>query len=437
MLAQLLTLGRRGNMSLQWFREQEYAIEKLPSSLRRSDGFLSRLRMAVPSSKKAVLCSSHKGLNPFLIHRLFIRLTAECTTCQYRLSQNPHLPPNLAKLLDRIHAINRLWVSPKVYTEIFKVSSSQPCYEMIPGGCEACILATVGSNDEMLSDLRAAMYGRKKKDRPFPRLFSFVDSWIKGTVFGDLIREESEVLGTEIRACRKQMRMARRQFERNIEEGIINRELAGEKIGIVEREFPDEKDPLLGELYEEDEKEHDENAEDALEDSILNYYHTAGVQSTSNLDSHTKSPTILPEEVHPSFRDSFMTFDDATGTFACRNGTNPMASTTLLSSFGSTSPKGPRETIEPSNFFPPQRPRTAYSESVYSCSQSGRPSDHPSSTPDVPRIPSRYGQPAKSRAMMGVEEEDEDHRRSAKHGHRRAQKSSATSKRETKWSDFR
>lgn len=412
-LTQLLNLGWRNSPSLQWLSKQEQAISSLPSRLRKSDALLPRLAMSLPGApQKAVLCSSHKQLNPYLIHRLFFQLSAECTTRLTRLVENPYLPENLVMFLKRIHSINSLWMSPTFYHSTFRVSLSEEAYERLDSGCEACILAIVGSNDQMLSDLRASMLGRRKRGLPVPRLLKVVDAWIEETGRGDEIRKESDVLGKEIRGCRRQMQKARRQKRRNAKDGV------------VDQEIPDDEEPLLDdankpetpdEVFEIEGKEKDESVEHDFENSIFDYYASA---SKTNLASNAPAPTL--EDIHPAFRNSMMTWSTNTGTFHQRDiPPSPLPQ----SSMGFSS----RPARQPS----PQPPRaqTPYTASLYSRDAFGSSSLAQGSVPDLPSRSSDEHARA-YRKLMGIDEDGEAPER------RRTQDSKLSAERVTRWMDF-
>lgn len=455
-LTTLLTLGWRTKPTIQWLSEQERAIDDLPSSLQKPGLFL-KLAISLPKTpEKAVLCQSHKGLNPFLIHRLFFQLSAECTTRLTRLEENSRLAPNLSPFLKRIHSINSLWLSPYVYQQLFNITEKEECLvEMVHGGCEACILSVVGANLQMLSDLRASMLGRRKKGLPRPRLLKIVDAWIDGTGHGLNIRRDSDELGKEIRQCRRQMQKARRQKRRNIKDGIIENEISEEQQPLLSQTYEDEATPE--DVFDMDGKEKDEKAEEYFESSILDYY-TGGLNSSAKAASRSPTPTPLPEDsVHPAFRDSLMTFDNGTGTFHLR-GTSPppppesAARGTWSSSVPpstarqSSSHRGTWSTwttevpsshnarvppCEPPPFpSTPRRAPTIYSASVYSINQFGDPCFAPSPVPEVPSIPDKEQRERAYRRMMGI---DDNEKENGETDQRRSRDSKLSNERVSEW----
>jgi hypothetical protein len=467
-LANLLSLGWRTKITLQWLSEQEQAINQLPSSLQKPKDILSKMAMKLPRSpQKAVLCPAHKSLNPLLIHRFFLQLSAECSVRLARLDENPRLPPNLASFLKRIHGINSLWFAPSIYRSLFKVDEKEECQEMIEGGCEACILSVVGTNHQTLCDLRASMLGRRRKRLPVPRLLKIVDAWIEGTGHGIAIRKDSDALEKEIRECRREMQKARRQTRRNNRDGIVDPAIPeGERLSMNDSHEDEEATPE--DTFEMDGKEKDENAEQYFEGSILDYY-TGGLKSSTNLASQTRASTPLPGDIHPAFRESMMSFDDNTGTFHLRGSppTPPPKSTargtwsnTTAASSSQVPLQGPPPPPSPppgsktdrgtwstwttdarqSNLSfraPPRaassrpRPTTTYTASVYSRNQFGDPVLAPSSVPDVPNIADTYKkeQERQYRNMMGIGEEDDEE------NERRGHESKLSSDRVSSWLD--
>jgi hypothetical protein len=412
-LTQLLTIGWRVSPSLQWLSEQEQAISHLPSSLLRSEGLLPRLAMSLPfAPQKAHLCTTHKPLNPYLIHRLFIQLSAECTIRLSRLVENGHLSENLVGFVNRMHSINSLWLSPFLYRSIFKASPDEEGPARVESGCEACILAVVGADHQMLCDLRASMLGRRKKGLPVPRLLKIVDAWIEGTVCGTDIRRESDVLEKQIRDCRRQMQKARRQIRRNMKEGIVAYKIPEDNGPLLREAYEEEAAP--DEVFEMDGKEKDENAEHYFEDSIVDYY---ARESKTNLDPDASA--LTPEDIHPAFRESMMAWSPSTGTFHLREASPPLRSS-----------QRPVPHQQPSPPPPSPRVPTPYTASVYSRSAFGRgPSYAESSVPDTSNFPSAEERARAYRNLTGAREDE-------RHERRRTQNSELSAERVTRWMYF-
>jgi hypothetical protein len=382
-LTQLLSLGPGSSPTSEWLRDQLHLLSTFPATLKRPSAILPRIAMALPfSPPRALLCPTHKLLNSHLVRSIFLLVSAECTVRLTRLVKNSLLPPKLSSFVKRLHKVNSLWMSPELYRVGFGALPGDPRYDRISSGCEACILAAVGGNQAVLCDLRASMIGRKKKRHPTPRLLPIVEAWIDWTGRSDALRQESEDLGREVRQCRRQMQLARRQLARNVSDGIVNRSFGTESGALLEEENTEPFETERGE----------ENADNEdFEDSIIDFY--ANLMSTTNF-----TPDHYPESIHPAFRDS-MLFSPATGTF---HRTGPA----------------------------PNGPKSAYSESVYS--NAGVPSIQNSEAGLKGRTPREVAN--EYRALVGIEEENENQNESSRG--RRTGREESSPDRMTRWSDF-
>lgn len=222
LLTQLLSLNPNYPISQSWLHDQSHLISTFPPSLLKPSSLLSRIALNLPFNPgRAKLCNAHKALNANLIHRIFLEVSVECTTHLQRLNENAHLPAHLKSFVKRLHAVNSLWLSPELYRATFQPLPEDRRFGQAASDCEACILASIGGNRQILSDLRASLLGRRKRGHAHPSILTMVEAWIDWTGRGDIIRAESDVLGKEGGRCRRQMQKARRQM-RNIENGIAD-----------------------------------------------------------------------------------------------------------------------------------------------------------------------------------------------------------------------
>ncbi|KAL2076091.1 hypothetical protein VTL71DRAFT_1034 [Oculimacula yallundae] len=222
-LTQLLVLSPKTAPHTIWLQHQAECMSTLPPALKRSHSLLPRLAISIPfGTQKAQLCTAHKPLNSYLIRRIFLQVSAECTTRLSRLVGNPYLPADIAIHVKTLQTANSLWMSPDLYRVTFQCQPEEERFERIDSDCDACILAAVGGNIRILQELRTSMLGRKRKRGKTARLLPLVEAWIDWTGAGDSIRERSEVLAREVRNCRRQMQEARRQKRRNLTEGIVD-----------------------------------------------------------------------------------------------------------------------------------------------------------------------------------------------------------------------
>ncbi|KAH7412512.1 hypothetical protein BKA64DRAFT_770244 [Cadophora sp. MPI-SDFR-AT-0126] len=335
-LTQLLILPPMTAPDQVWLQQQSHFIPTLPLKLKRPESLLPRIAMSFPFGKqKAHLCPSHKPLNPHLIRRIFLQVSAECTTRLGRLVSNPYLPTDIAVHVKALQKANSLWMSPDIYRWTFQCQPHEERYDRIASDCEACILAAVGGNICILQQLRASMLGRKKNRGVFPRLLPLVESWIKWMGAETVVREESDQLAREIRNCRKQMREARRQKRRNEEEGILDPppEMSPTTCSNAQNPFVDPtydhigtplpnhqsaahgpKNPFADPVYDhgpfqnkvyghEDRDEHEQDNEP--EGSIIDFY--ARRLSSANLTNRNNNTRTQNEaKIHPAFKDSMV-----------------------------------------------------------------------------------------------------------------------------------
>ncbi|KAE8448413.1 hypothetical protein EG329_009477 [Mollisiaceae sp. DMI_Dod_QoI] len=269
-----------------------------------------------------------------------------------------------------------------------------PRFSRIPGDCEACILATVGGNPRTLCDLRASMLGRRKRTGKEPRLLRLVQMWIKWTGCDPQITAESDHLSREVRACRRQMQLARRQLKRNREEGITE-----DSPLVTEEDFlsstirqsqtmsaEDESD----DIFELPDNMEDEDKEDDPEGEIISHYaHSIHTSSTAL----RRAP--VQEDIHPAFRNS--TIPSFHGGPARPATPRPPPPTST--SYASMTALGPdrlsSENLEIFNNFPP-RPERPQNRSTYMDSMSDLRISQPSAV--IPPLRS-HQQPAYSESM--------------------------------------
>lgn len=322
----------------QWLRDQETILKTFPPQLLRPTNLLPRLALAlqlpfVPG--KAILCPSHKQLNPQLIHRLFLQISAESTVRLIRLVSSPELKihpvsPIVSQFIQRIQTVNSLWMDPETFVALFH---SRPKFRRVESGCEACILAHIGGNRQLLTDLRTAMLGRRRKHaKKQPVLWAVVEGWILWTGERDEIHAESESIGREVRIFHRILQLTRRgtplpeKYQTKIVQGPAEAgevaEPAREEVEIVEEEE-------VGEGIDDDD-EYD------FEHSIIEYYHN--ILSTPSLSVYSQptpqlcdsTPTLKNlasqsslSTIHPAFRESLV-FCPSTGTFEPRRFSHPV-----------------------------------------------------------------------------------------------------------------
>jgi len=237
-------------------------------------------------------------------------------------------------------------MSTELYRTAFQAMPNDPRFDRIPNGCEACIISAVGGSDRIISDLRAAMMGRRKRRQPRPTLTRLVDAWIDWTGRGSFIREESYTLGREIGRCRRGMQRARRARQNAIPEEVAQSEtLVDNELDNIQQDQDQERY-----VYEPrtEQDQHD------FEGSIIDFY--ANLMSTTNLSPNSAAASVMEGSIHPAF--SSVVFLPETGTFL----RHPPPRTHV--------PHPPQAYTNNSRDANPTA--TAYSESVYSTQEDER-----------------------------------------------------------------
>ncbi|KAI3533226.1 hypothetical protein CSPX01_12882 [Colletotrichum filicis] len=211
-----------------WLREQEETMKQLPAACLRprsktnvvsvvTRGLMKISEKYNPSftPPAAVLCSSHRGLNPWTIHALFALVLKEITVETASLrhdrqrDRGPEFTPLIQEFVRRLDGIQALWMDTYNFELLY---GRQPkVLSHVNSHCEACILSALGSRPSFLGDLRANLIARTK--RTSPCLQRIVDAWINE--FPEAAQREvfkrSANLAEEIRAMLKDVKAARQQ----------------------------------------------------------------------------------------------------------------------------------------------------------------------------------------------------------------------------------
>lgn len=225
-LAHLLTLPSHhltttGQPSKAWLTHQAYLIADTtitPYALRRApESLLARFVGFVVTSttsasqQRAVLCPAHQGLNSHLVRAVFGMLVEE-VGCKARplrrFVRHParyHLKEEEGKvvcaLVDRLLSVQGLWSAPLAHGAYARKVRGF----MEEGGCEACILAIVGGDEDLLRDLWALVAGRthRRRQKTPPVLGGLVAAWMENLEEGEKVRREAEELGRVVKRVRR------------------------------------------------------------------------------------------------------------------------------------------------------------------------------------------------------------------------------------------
>ncbi|KZL66080.1 hypothetical protein CI238_06211 [Colletotrichum incanum] len=209
-----------------WLEGQEKGMRELPSDCLRPRvdhlnvvNLVKRGLMSISEKHQlsftpqaAVLCPTHRGLNPWVVHALFALVTKEITKETERLrrdrgGRNPQYSTSILEFLHRLDAIQALWMDPSTFELVF--DRPPGTLERVASQCEACILSAIGSRHTFLSDLRAHLIARTKTATPV--LQRIVEAWL--TRFPEetqkSVNQESSFLAEEIRTVRREIAVAR------------------------------------------------------------------------------------------------------------------------------------------------------------------------------------------------------------------------------------
>lgn len=248
---------------IAWQQAQICASAILPIRLLRSTSTLARLAAHIPfTTVQATLCPIHKYLHAPLLHNLIFQVKAEIGTKIRRLTTpeiKARLDPNVLTTLRRLESIHSLWLDPQTYEKTFDVLPSEPRYKSIEIGCEACALAYIGGDVDILRDLKATLLSRtsRTEEKRKPRLARFVDAWIAWSGDEGAILQESVRLARGLRHARKRELRGRR--------AIVDGDSPGQCLRICDG---DATMPLLQGLG----NGVHQDGEDDLEGAIIEYY---------------------------------------------------------------------------------------------------------------------------------------------------------------------
>jgi hypothetical protein len=221
----------------QWHNRQSEKISQLAEALQRPQDWGGKLSILTNKKLKltiedlvpvcAVLCPSHSGLNPWIVHRIFQLIMSEVTHLLNPVREfldNPtrhdvKLKTSLGEVqdyVDRMNSIQSLWTGPdsflKIVGENYPPGLAMPHVET---KCEACCCSCIGASGQALCDLRAMMYGRSHRHR-VPVLVPVVEAWIErfGKVNADRLFAESSLMARDVRHIRRRI-MGRKSHRRH------------------------------------------------------------------------------------------------------------------------------------------------------------------------------------------------------------------------------
>ncbi|KAI9166590.1 hypothetical protein HJFPF1_02700 [Paramyrothecium foliicola] len=215
------TLSRAMSIPESWLENQRTQSNGLDHSLRRPTSLFTRAaiylgRRGVPFCPGgANLCSSHQVLDPRIIRNFLVMVMDECTVRSDRFRNADELcihGPVKAWLI-RLEAVTATWLGKNLYARIYGPSHPTPTLRFLEGHCEACMLAVVGGDYQILRDLYAGLLARQafvkeqKNGHKYraPRLLRIVKSWMAHCPLATrrCLEDEGKALSQKILNCRR------------------------------------------------------------------------------------------------------------------------------------------------------------------------------------------------------------------------------------------
>ncbi|KFY23080.1 hypothetical protein V493_06113 [Pseudogymnoascus sp. VKM F-4281 (FW-2241)] len=285
-LTKLLRLPERSQIDEYWLVGQEKKIECLPTPLKRLTSLIPRLvEKFLSTSSKAILCPSHRGLDPQLIRRLFLTIVDECTTRVRRFTDSPPADSDIRQWWTRVKTINSLWTQPILYRYLFNAKQGDPEFEYTHSECEACILATIGGNRTMIADLRISAVTRRTNHGPVPRIIRILDGWLHWTGISEAIKAECDPLYLKVRNARRGRPISQSYESKAVPQTIIDRR--------------------------------DQRIPESTDADIINFYLNRLTRMSRTDHKSGRPNNDSTPSLHPAFRENIV-FDASTGIYGQR-----------------------------------------------------------------------------------------------------------------------
>ncbi|KAL4915904.1 hypothetical protein BDW62DRAFT_117338 [Aspergillus aurantiobrunneus] len=178
------------------------AIRKIPPTLHKKSPIFSLPRAFIPA---AALCTTHKGLNQYIINHIF-RLIKREVEDQLGLIITWHpeypetLPPRVTETVQCLRSLRGMWWE-------FDSSQNIPNEAVPPqqNKCEACMISRIITNPEYLQNLSAALQSRTRERcsyRAPPKLFRVVQEAFNYR-YGESLSDVSFTLSRGLKQARK------------------------------------------------------------------------------------------------------------------------------------------------------------------------------------------------------------------------------------------
>lgn len=213
----------------------------------------------------------------------------------FEISPTAPKDPSIQQWRKRVIGINSLWTAKEIFYHVHQAEKGDPIHQQVKGDCEACILATIGGDQQMLIDLYICANSRGRLDRRGQPICHMIEGWLDAMGILEHIYETAKPFYRLIRSER-----ARMQRERRAERRVKNRE----RPSIAPKRPP---------RPEERQKMDDDAAEDEKSEIIDLYIKR--LSAMSGQIPYNKQANDSRLSLHPAIR-SHIGFDASTGKYS-------------------------------------------------------------------------------------------------------------------------
>lgn len=265
---------------LEYSERVAYVLKQLPIDMKHRSRLSNLLSTNTPSPIiEARLCLLHKPLSTSLVHEIFTLLSLEVGhNCNSLTQHNSWLSAKQHTATQRLRELHSLWLPAETYTKTF-LEPPNPQWPYQKSGCEGCILTRVGSDLQIVAELRALLLSRRRTIKPMvghPKLLRFVDGWLVGLLGsgerGREVMQGSEMEGQELKIIRKRIWRERREKRKTAKGKTIETEIVE---GEDEADMEVQEDGVAKDAYHSD-----------FESDIIDHY--------AALTSTLRRPSIRP-----------------------------------------------------------------------------------------------------------------------------------------------
>lgn len=190
--------------------------------------------------------------------------------------------------------INSLWTERETFYHVYNAKEGDPVHRQVKSDCEACILATVGGDQQMLTDLYVSAKGRGNYDRRKPPVSYMIEGWLDAMGILEYVRVVCLDFYRIIRHERTRM-----QRERRVDRRANNKE---RPTYVPDRPVIASERPRQPSQYQPPQNEGDDDIDPEEEKAeIIDFYarRLSTMPSQKNLGAHYNDSRL---SVHPAIR---------------------------------------------------------------------------------------------------------------------------------------